>query len=873
MCSSGTTGLPKGVMITHTNVMVRYMHTIDPRYVTKSDNFLALLPQFHCYGLLSNFFALVEGQRLILMKKFDEEIFLQTIQNYQISSLFLVSPLIVLLAKSPLVGKYDLSCVKDIVGGAAPLSKETEEAVITRLKIPSIRQGYGLTEATLCVLMMNVGDSKPGSCGKVVSYVTCKVRDPETGKSLGPGKVGELCFKGPLLMPGYYKNEEATRNSFTSDGWLLTGDLGYYDQDEYFYIVDRLKELIKYKGFQVAPAELEAVILSHPKVQDVGVVGLPDESSGELPVAFVVKKPGAKLTEQEIINFVAGKVSSQKRLRGGVIFVPSIPKNPSGKILRRELRNTLINHWHLCAMVEDNTFIIKGLPPLAPIPDTPIGKLLYDQLLANCDNNPALIDAMSGQTLTYRELLDKTCTLAENLRKSGFGKTTNIAICCQNSVDFFTPIIAALYIGATVVPINHNYTETELGHALRVVKPQIIFCSELTRPKFAKLQQRFDFLIFLIENLPRNGLYRCCLEEVDVGDHVAFILFSSGTTGLPKGVMITHRNVLTRFAHADDPRLVLRKDGQSILGLLPFYHAYGLFVSLACIQKRVKIIVLQKFDENIYLQCIEKYKITSLTLVPPLAIFLAKSPLAAKYDLSSVQEVGCGAAPLSKNIEELLKRRLKISNITQAYGLTETTLAVMGVPTGETKPGSCGKLYPHLLCKIRDPESRKSLGPNQVGELCVKGPIVMKGYYRDEEATKGAFTSDGWLLTGDLGYYDHDGYFFITGRLKELIKYKGLQVPPAELEAILLTHPKIKDVGVIGIPDEEAGELPLAFIVRNEDDLTEDQVKSFLDGKVSPHKRLRGGVIFLEEIPKNPSGKILRRKLHELFHRYIRSKL
>ncbi|RZB39936.1 AMP-binding domain containing protein [Asbolus verrucosus] len=240
MCSSGTTGLPKGVMQTHTNLMVRYMHTL--------------------------------------------------------------------------------------------------------LNIPVIRQGYGLTEATLGVIMMAIGDTKHGSSGKVVTYMSCKVRDPDTGKSLGPGLVGELCFKGPMVMKGYYGNEEATRNSFTSDGWLLTGDLAYYDENQYFYVVDRLKELIKYKAFQVAPAELEAILLSNPKIKDVGVVGVPNEEAGELPLAFVVKNEGVDLTEKEVIDFVAERVSSQKRLRGGVIFVSAIPKNPSGKILRRELRKMLSSY-------------------------------------------------------------------------------------------------------------------------------------------------------------------------------------------------------------------------------------------------------------------------------------------------------------------------------------------------------------------------------------------------------------------------------------------------------------------------------------------------------------------------------------------------
>jgi 4-coumarate--CoA ligase len=210
-----------------------------------------------------------------------------------------------------------------------------------RLNIKSVRQAYGLTETTIGVVGMPLGCEKFGSSGKVLPYMLCKIRNPDTGESLGPNQIGELCFKGPVVMKGYYDNEQATRESFTSDGWLLTGDLAYYDDEEYFYVVDRLKELIKYKGFQVAPAELEALLLTNPKIRDAAVVGVPDEDAGELPLAFVVTDSGAVLTEVEVKQFIEGRVSSPKRLRGGVIFTTAIPKNPSGKILRRELRQLL----------------------------------------------------------------------------------------------------------------------------------------------------------------------------------------------------------------------------------------------------------------------------------------------------------------------------------------------------------------------------------------------------------------------------------------------------------------------------------------------------------------------------------------------------
>ena len=248
----------------------------------------------------------------------------------------------VLLAKSPLVDKYNLSSVRDIGCGAATLSKDIEDQVKKRLGTKLIiRQTYGMSESTLGTLTAQ-DIVKPGSVGSPIKGIYAKVID-ESGNALGPNQNGELCFKGKRIMKGYINNSEATRETIDTDGWLHSGDIGYYDDEFQFYIVDRLKELIKYKAFQVAPAEVEGILLSHPKIKDAGVIGIPDEECGELPFAFVVKQPGVQLTEKEVISFVAENSSKAKRLHGGVRFIDEIPKNLSGKILRRVLRELYKN--------------------------------------------------------------------------------------------------------------------------------------------------------------------------------------------------------------------------------------------------------------------------------------------------------------------------------------------------------------------------------------------------------------------------------------------------------------------------------------------------------------------------------------------------
>lgn len=299
---------------------------------------LTFLPWFHIMGFFGLYFYPTRKVYTVFLSRFESELFLSCIQRHRITSLVLVPPVVVFLAKDAAIDAYDLSSLREIFSGAAPLQADTEIAVYQRLpNIRVIRQGYGMTEGLAMTLPPRQA-LKQGSVGLLVKGTQAKIVCPDTGKLMGPNEPGELCFRGPHLMKNYYNNEEATRNTFDDAGFLHTGDIGYVDNDGYFFIVDRLKELIKYKGFQVPPAELESLLLSHPQVNDAAVIGVPDESCGELPMAFIVRQPGSEVTAQEIVAFVAGHTSPAKRLRGGVRFVVEIPKNPSGKILRRVLR-------------------------------------------------------------------------------------------------------------------------------------------------------------------------------------------------------------------------------------------------------------------------------------------------------------------------------------------------------------------------------------------------------------------------------------------------------------------------------------------------------------------------------------------------------
>lgn len=349
LCSSGTTGLPKGVELTHRNFLTFINVCLDgglpkPRGDNTSENLLGLLPFYHGYGFALLSIAIARGDQVIVFPRFEEELFLRAVQDYKIATLYVVPPLMVFLAKHPVVEKYDLSHVQTIICGAAPLSKDTQNAVSKRIGVKDIRQGYGMTETSVLATSIEEHQAqrvKMGSSGRVVKGMMAKVVDVETGKSLPRNKEGEICFKGHMIMKGYRNNKKATLETVDKDGWLHTGDIGYFDDEGDIFVVDRIKELIKYKGFQVAPAELEAVLYTNKAVRDACVVGKKDEISGEIPVAFVVLQPNVKITEKELVDYVNGRVSAQKKLRGGIKFVPEIPRNPSGKLLRRLLRSKL----------------------------------------------------------------------------------------------------------------------------------------------------------------------------------------------------------------------------------------------------------------------------------------------------------------------------------------------------------------------------------------------------------------------------------------------------------------------------------------------------------------------------------------------------
>ncbi|KAH7425925.1 hypothetical protein KP509_11G077700 [Ceratopteris richardii] len=345
--SSGTTGVSKGVVLTHMNFIASCLQLNYDRDLHQENDltFLCILPMFHAFGLIIIIYAQMQcGNTIVTMPQFDFVLMLQAIEKYRITTLFLVPPIILGLAKQEIVKKYDLSSVTEISSGAAPIGKETFVQIHQRLKIPDLRQGYGMTETAGIISAGLLKEEKKNyaTVGPLVSGMEAVIVDPNSGRRQPPNKQGEIWLRGPNVMKGYLNNPEATASTLDGDGWLHTGDVGYIDDEANVYIVDRLKELIKFKGLQVAPAELEALLVTHSEIVDAAVVPLPDEVAGEVPLAYVVRARGSSLNEQSIIRFVAAQVAPYKKVRA-VKFIDAIPKSSSGKILRRELIQSLVS--------------------------------------------------------------------------------------------------------------------------------------------------------------------------------------------------------------------------------------------------------------------------------------------------------------------------------------------------------------------------------------------------------------------------------------------------------------------------------------------------------------------------------------------------
>ena len=506
--------------------------------------------------------------------------------------------------------------------------------------------------------------------------------------------------------------------------------------------------------------------------------------------------------------------------------------------------------------------------PDVDLPEVAITPFVFRHVATEPDK-VAIVDGPTGRSYTYGQLYGAILKAAGGLAARGFGKGDVFAIMAPNVPEYAIAFHAVATLGGVVTTINPTYTAEEVEYQLNDAGARFL----LTIPMFletareAATHSRVEEVFVLGEAegatpfVALLGADPVQQTPVDARNDLVVLPYSSGTTGLPKGVMLTHHNLTSNLAQCE--HALTFEDNEVIIAVLPFFHIYGMQVLMnGVLYYGGTAVTMPRFDLEQFLQILQDHKVTRAYLVPPIILALAKHPIVGNYDLSSLTQVFSGAAPLSAELAAEAAARIECE-VVQGYGLTETSPVTHATPPGRAKPGSIGVTVSNTEIRIVDPDTGEDLDRNEDGEIWIRGPQVMRGYLNNPHATSVTIDEEGWLHTGDIGHVDDDDHFYISDRLKELIKYKGFQVPPAELEGLLLTHPDVADAAVIGIPDEEAGELPKAFVVlKPGHEATADDLQAFVAGHVAHYKQIRM-VTFVKEIPKSASGKILRRLLRD----------
>jgi len=506
------------------------------------------------------------------------------------------------------------------------------------------------------------------------------------------------------------------------------------------------------------------------------------------------------------------------------------------------------------------------------IPEVPLAGYVLEKA-AGLGDKAALIDGATGRVISYAALAEAVHRVAGGLARAGFDPGDVLALVAPNCPEYAVVFHGVAVAGGVITTINPTYTDREMHHQLVDSGATLMIVAEpfmaTARAAAEGTAVRQTYLLTAVGEpadaaggLPTLAdlLTAPPAQQVPVEAGAVLALpYSSGTTGGAKGVMLTHHNLVANIAQVLGASQM--REDETLIAVLPFFHIYGMQVLMNCgLRAGATIVTMPRFDLIQFLETHQRYGVTRSFVAPPIVVALAKHPVVDSYDLSSLEMIFSGAAPLSAELALEAGARLHCE-VVQGYGMTEMSPVSHLTPSGWFVPGSVGVAVPNTEVRIVDPVTEQDVPDGADGEVWIRGPQVMKGYLNNPRATAITLDSGRWLHTGDIGRIDPAGHLFVVDRLKELIKVSGFQVPPAELEALLLTHPAVADAAVIGILNEESGEVPAAFVVlRPGASATENEIQEFVAGQVAHYKRIRR-VTFLEAIPKSAAGKILRRML------------
>ncbi|MDQ3944014.1 MAG: alpha/beta fold hydrolase [Actinomycetota bacterium] len=697
-----------------------------------------------------------------------------------------------------------------------------------------ILEGYGLPESGHIFISARPGDVRPDCMGTVLDGYEARITDGN-GRDVPPGRPGRLLVRGlTISLP-----EDGGR----PDGWLDTGEVCAIGDAGHVYHRGRGDDAVAAGGMLVSLRQIEGVLRDDGRVRECTVLGRPDDDGLVKPEAFVVLAPGAdpQVTADALRQRVRQRLGGERTPRRFHV-VDALP--PTGtRVIRSPYGDVELSEMSLTAFV--------------------LGRAV------DRGDKPALVDGVTNRAISYRELADAVGRVGAALAARGVVKGDVLALFSPNCPEFVITYYAAMSLGAVVTTINPLTTAHDMARQLEhadarwlATTPQLMVEKGRDAGAAAGVRETFVF-----GEADGATPFASLLEgdhpapSADVGpDDLALLPYSSGTTGLPKGVVLTHRHLVANLCQTRAVHRVRTDD--VVIAVLPLFHIYGMQVTLnLALCEGATVVIPPRFELEGFLRLVQEQRVTRAELVPPIVLALAKQPAVDDFDLSSLKIITSAAAPLGADLARACADRLGC-RVKQAYGMTEFGGATHFAPdSGRDDPESIGPALPGVECRLVDADTGFEAAPGEPGELLVRAPGTMLGYLNNVKATAETIGPDGWLRTGDLVTVDEEGWFRVADRLKELIKYKGNQVAPAELESVLLTHPAVADVAVIASPDPDAGEVPMAFVVLRSPTSAAELMRYVAD-RVAPYKKVRR-LEFVDEIPKSPSGKILRRTLVE----------
>ncbi|KAJ8919720.1 hypothetical protein NQ315_006248 [Exocentrus adspersus] len=891
--SSGTTGYPKGILTSHYALICQPINFINSGNL--GDVSLSYTSLYWISNVLLIYAVIFSGTARVVCRRFDPEHFWRLIDKYKVTNMFLAPSQVVDVVKAGRPDGVDTTSLLSCMIGGATISRKLTGELRDLLPGTFVAMAYGQTEVTGVIAFFRINQVKdtlalhhrPESVGRIAPGFKYKVVNLETEEACGANESGELRLKTPMIMNGYFGRDSS--ESFDAEGWLKTGDVVYYDEDGFFYVVDRIKEMLKYRSWHVAPAMVEKIVLEHPAVQRVVVVGLPHEEDGDHPMAVVVLNQESvdAVTETDIEKFVAERAPDRMRLRGGLSHYITAHSS---------LGNRCSDSSAGMSYVIENNIIKTEAIDFDFSKSGGLGNLLFNWMKKH-GGNVAQVDPHSNRKDTFEHLLRLCVRTALTMRSKGIKRGDMVMGCSDIHMDAWVPAVAALFLGAVPCFMDPTLIVSEMKQLLDQVRPKIIFSvpSPLNRIKEACLDLKLDPEIVVFGNSEKYAEFETFLQRQTAEDQfvpyfsrdtneTAMVYFSSGSSGLPKACCLSHTHFIWQAnlvpEHVPEELLdVERRDFESSVfqrhsGGIILSYASPFWISAAKIF--IKTIVIgfpvlfcKKFDPDAFWNLVDKHKVT-MCLLPPLAMSqLAKRSIPP--NTTSLVKIMTGGAAMERSHWKPLQDALPDVDIIQLYGLTETGV-ITSFKTYNKKHREYYRTHPECVgfpdkgiwYKVVDLETEENLGPNREGELCVKSDILFMNGFLNQSADD-VYDADGWYKTGDLAYYTEDCALYVTDRLKELIRYRRMNIYPSVIESELLRHPAVADAVVVGVPYEEDGERPAAFVILNKGfNETAKELREFADERAQDKYKLRGGLWIVESFPTTSTGKVKRVELRRM---------